>query len=150
MPSPATPDADVVTYLAAQLGTVAGVAWASGTNLFRGPVRAPSDDLSSGGVPNFAIFVLSSAGPAPEKFIGGASAGSLYLGRVQVRVRGNPGEFDNPQLVARTVRDTLHRAAIAGYVYFAAVDSEPVYIGADDNRCEEFALNFDLWRTATP
>src|SRR4051812_20585328 len=128
MPAPVDPAADVVTFLAAQLGTVGGITWTNAgasINLFTGPVRATAAPGASG-APAAAIFVLASGGPPPEPYIGGASAGSTYQGRVQVRVRGNPGDDENTVLVARTVRDKLHKGVLSGYASSLAQNAEPL------------------------
>jgi hypothetical protein len=150
---PVEPDKDVVAFLAANLGTVGGVAWTNagaGANIFTGPVRPTASPSGSGlGVPAAAIFVLASGGPAPDPYLG-SPASSSYAPRVQVRVRGNPGDNANALLVARTVRDKLHRAAISGYVSSLVQNAEPIYLAQDDAGSHEWSINFILLRAGTP
>lgn len=151
---PVDPALDVVAFLAANLGTVGGVTWTNaggGINLFTGPVRPTVAPVAAAaGVPSAAIFVLASGGPPVEPYIGGASAGSTYQARVQVRVRMNPGDNENATLVARTVRDKLHKGVISGYASSLAQNAEPLYLGQDKAGSHEWSVNFILLRAGTP
>jgi hypothetical protein len=140
--APVQPDLDVANFLAGS-----GLGLTLGTNLFVGSIRPASSSGPS--MPPQAVFVISTPGPAPLTFKG-AGQGSLSMGMIQVRLRSQPNDFLTAQTLSRQIRDTLHRATIAGYVYVVARQSEPQYLGQDQQGNEEFSLNFDLWRAATP
>lgn len=134
MPTTKTPDADVVTELAAAgLGLVAGV------NIFRGPMRP-----AVAGVPVKAVFVAETGGPPPVPYIDAATHGDTWTFEVQVMVRGSREKFAETRTLARDIRDALHRASIAGYLSVVAIQSGPVPLGFDGNECPLFSINARL------
>lgn len=134
MPTSLTPDAAVVTRLAA-----AGLGLTSGTNLFRGPVRPVGN-----GVPAKAVFCLAAGGPAPVPYIDAAAFGDTYYFDVQVRVRGDRESFAATRSLARSIRNALHRASLSGYLSTVVTESEPISLGFDGSERPEFALNVRL------
>lgn len=109
-----------------------------GTDLFTGPVR-PS---KRGGVPASAIFVIPTSGQAPS--LHNAGKGELRYPSIQIRIRSLPEEYDPGYTVAKAVYETVHDAFLAGYVSCLAEQSEPLYIGADEQGCHEWSVNLTL------
>jgi hypothetical protein len=116
------PGADVVTRL-----NSAVAALTSGTNLFEGPVRPPRAT-----VPATAVFVLATGGPPPEPYLGQGI--DWRVSNVQATVRGEVGAgFAAGQTLARSVLDAIQRGGLSGYVRVLVVESEPTYLGQDEN-----------------
>jgi hypothetical protein len=112
----------------------------SGTNLFAGPIR----DLP-GTIPDKAVFCLATGGPAPEAFVSAATGNEERYHAVQVRVRGNPRDFASAVTLARGVRDTLHRTVPSGYLECAVRETEPNYLGQDEQGRDDFSINVELY-----
>ena len=134
MPTSLTPDAAVVTHLAA-----AGLGLTAGTNLFRGPVRPVGN-----GVPDKAVFCLETGGAPPVPYINAASHGDTWTFDIQVRVRGDREAFATTRNLARSIRNTHHRATISGYLSVTATESAPRPMGFDGGERPEFSLNVKL------
>ncbi|KPJ59103.1 MAG: hypothetical protein AMJ46_12620 [Latescibacteria bacterium DG_63] len=130
------PAAAMVTYLAANVGALT-----AGTNLFEGPVRPVGT-----GIPDKAVFVLATGGPAPEPFLAGdaSSPDEERVHSLLIRVRSEPGEFNNGQTLARSVRDAAHRASVAGYLDVSIRECDPAYLGADDEGRHEWSIGVDM------
>lgn len=158
MASP-TPDQDVASFIAGSSGapsfTPVYNPSTSGSNVFASLVLPASQDGNEGGVPANAIFIVSTAGPAPDPYFG-AGNGSFYSYNVQVRTRSTNTDYAGGLALARWVRDTLHRATIpcaatAGdYVGCLALESDAMPLGADGQGNFEFSANFRLWLATTP
>ena len=103
-----------------------------------------------GGVPVQAVFVMSSGGPEPLKYIGGSNSGSIYYFDMQVRSRWTPEDRWAGQDLLRNIRDLLHKNPPAGYWYLSVKQSDPVSIGYDGNQNPEFSINFDLRASRNP
>lgn len=137
MPAP-TPDGDLVTRIVAGLGA----GYTDGTNVFRGAPRKPGN-----GVPRKAIFCLASGGPRPEQYTQGAGTTSeIRYTSVQVYVRGDVNDFATGQTLARDTRDAVHKATVSGYVNVEVNESEPTFLGVDDQECPRWSLNVTMWR----
>lgn len=130
-----TPDSDLVTALDTALSL------ASGTNLFRGPVREVSADC-----PPTAVFCLTTGGPPPSPYIGIGE--DFRRSTVQVRIRSDLADtFETGQELARSVLTALQRAVVSGYVWCYVRESEPNYLGQDDNENHEWSVNVELaWK----
>ena len=127
-----SPDSDIRTALAGSgLGLVAG------TNLFCGPVRAPMP-----GVPPLAVFVLASGGYGPRPLLG--SHTDYRISTVQVTVRSAEQDFAGGQSLARSVLIALQRAAITGYASVVMRESEPNYLGQDQDARHLWSLNAEM------
>lgn len=129
---PLNPASDVATKLAA-----AGLGLTVGTNLFIGELRPVET-----GVPAKAAFVLGHGGPRPTPYLGIGK--SYYRSHVQVLVRGNPGEFQVTDALARDVLRALHTKTITGYIQVLAEESEAGYLGADEAERPLFTVNAEL------
>lgn len=109
-----------------------------GSTGFMGPVRRPN-----GAVPSKAMFALVTGGRAPIEFMDAAS-GSQKYSTVQVRVRGNAGQFQDGQTFARAAWTALHAQSLSGFISCLVRESEPVFLGFDENECPEWTLNVEL------
>lgn len=129
------PDLDVVSRLVTTLG---GVAFTADTNLFRGPVRAPSQYI-----PHRAIFALATGGRPPQSFLD--NSGTDYnFSTVQVRIRSNEHAFIEGQTIAKAVRDRLHKASMVGYIEVRVREAEPIPLGFDEEGHHEWAVNVEM------
>lgn len=149
----AQPDCDVAAFIAAGANPPAGftpsyLPNASGGNIYAALVLPASTDGQEGGVPSQAVFVAVTGGPPPTPYAGAGQSFSDY--RVQVRIRGNPGDQQGPLAIARWINALLHTATIpcaatAGdYVGCWALQSDPLPLGADKNGAYDYSMNFRL------
>lgn len=124
------PDAatDVANYIAA-----AGLGLTLGTNLF------VADEIAAGVAP--AVYVRPSGGPAPEDYFGDAQ--SFLRLQVSVLVRGEREKKPESATLARSVASALHQAPIAGYVDVQLRESQPVFLGTDDNDAPGWAIGVE-------
>ena len=125
------PEVDLVDHLATALTLVAG------TSIFDSPVRA-----SGNGVAEKAIFVAPSGGPAPQALAGQSLA--FRRSFLQVRVRGDQQDYAGGLAFARSARDATQYAAIAGYTDVRIQETEPIYIGQDDQDRHEWTINVEM------
>ena len=124
-----TPDLDLATHLDTQsVGTLT-------TDIFRGPVRAPSRHI-----PDRVIFCFTQGGPSPIPILGAAKT-DIREARVSIYIRGNIGTYSATASLARIVYDAVERASIAGYVSVLSDASEPLYIGLDPTEHPMFNLD---------
>lgn len=114
---------------AAGLGTV-------GVDIFIGQER-PSGD----GFPVAAYFVLSTGGPPPDDFLGDSQRRGVKHHRVQVIVRGVPGDLSAGLSAAISAHAALHHATVTGAIRCAAQQSEPVFIGTNDQEQLRWSIN---------
>lgn len=126
------PASVIVTALNGQ--TVESVLLASGTNLFAGELLPePSARV---------VFVLNTGGPAPEPIM---ASGNIRRSRVQLLVRGAPGKLEEGEAFARGLLEWLHRRELAGFFSCLAGESQPVYLGRDEQQRPGWSLNFQVW-----
>jgi len=130
-----TPDADVAGYLDTNLAALT-----LGTNLFQGKERAQRDGV----IPHEAVFVLAAGGPRPEAYLLGGAGPELRYPGVQLITRSNPREFATGQTLARSVRDAVHHAPISGYTDAAVAETEPLYLGEDEDGRHRWSSNLEL------
>ena len=124
-----TPDLDLANHLETELvGTV-------GTDVFRGPVRAPSRYI-----PHRSIFCFTQGGPPPIPLFG-SDRTDVREARVSVYIRGNIGTYTATATFARMVYDAVERARISGYASVLSDASEPLYIGLDPTEHPVFNLD---------
>lgn len=133
-----TPETDLVSTLNTE------VAWlTTGTNLFSGPVRP----VRATYMPGRAVFVFPSGGQEPQAFLGESVC--MRKSSVIIRTRGNHSStadaYKTALSDARDVRDAVHFASIAGYFDIRVDQTEPIYIGEDENGHPEFSINVTVW-----
>jgi hypothetical protein len=129
------PDLAVATILQTKgVGTV-------GTTIFRGPVRPVG-----AGIPHKAAFCLATGGPAPLTHDAGNAGPDILRASVQVRIRGNVGDYANGVAFARAVWFALQRATYTGYMSVICQESEPIYLGRDDTEHDEWSVNVATMR----
>lgn len=131
------PELDLQAYLNGKVGTASGITLTTGTNLFTGPERA-----NKVGVPSQAVFIRNSGGPPKMPYVNGSPQGDDNQSALQLIVRSNPNDYAGGQLFARDVLALVHRAVVTGYVYVLARQSEPNYVGQNDQALHQFSLNF--------
>lgn len=142
MPTP-TPDADLATRLAAGLTSALGAGYVYGTtgaNIFRGPPRKPGN-----GIPVKAMFCLATGGPVPQQYTTDGSTSEVRYTSVQVTIRGDVEAFGAGQTLARACRDALHKSTISGYFNVEVRESEPTFIGVDDQESPRWTINVSMW-----
>jgi len=126
-----TPD----TALAAVLAT-AGVGTVD-TSIFVGPEKA--QDASR--FPAASVFVFASGGPAPQPYIG-TSTQCLFRARVSVVCRGEAQDYQGSLTKARAVITAGNRATVTGYISCLALDSEPIWLGYNDQMQPRWLVSF--------
>jgi hypothetical protein len=129
----ANPDIDVVDYLAAQIGALT-----KGTNLFIGRLPAKSAII-----PSKCASVLPTGGTMPMGFADGSDTAETYSS-LQVRVRGEPRDYQDARDLAKSVWDTLNYATVSGYIECRCEQSEPLYLGEDSAGHHEWTVNVEL------
>ncbi len=129
------PDLDVLGVINTAVGALT-----TGTNLFRGKMRATGT-----GIPSKAVFVLSSGGERSQDFLtGGSHTPQLKKPSVQIMVRSGEREFLTGQTLARSVYDAVHDSPPTGYISSRVTASEPFYISEDDEGNHLWSINIDL------
>ena len=129
------PDTDLRTHLIANVGTC------TSSNTFAGGKRATD---ANAGVPEQAVFCLATGGAPPEADIDNGADGEWRFSGVQITIRSNPHEFEGGQTLARAIRDALHHSPPSGYVEAEAQESEPLYLGMEDNGNHVWTVNVML------
>lgn len=124
------------TTLAAHLGTSVA-ALTVGTNLFAGPMR------DNAVIPNDAVFVLESGGPAAEKLLDD-SGGSNKRITLRVFIRTTGDSYAAGKTLADSVFDAGHNASLSGYAYCLAESSSPYYFGQDDKGRHQWSVIFNV------
>lgn len=142
MPYPAH---DVATMLAGSItlpnppgGGPIVLTYGTDGNLVVGPVRA----VGEGVTPQLSVFVLQGGGVAPSPYMGQGE--SWHLSRVQVTVRSALGLFGQGEALARALHAKAHLATVAGLTFIHAGESDPVYLGSDDEGAHRWAFNLDV------
>ena len=130
-----TPDADVRDHLDTNVAALT-----TGTNLFNSKLRAVGD-----GIPVEAVFCMASGGPPPEAYLQGGVGDEARFSAVSCFIRSENRDFSGGQDLARTVRDALHHQDISGYHDVRASETEPIYVGEDDDGNHNWTANFELW-----
>lgn len=128
---PMTPGIDLVDHLATALSLTAG------TDIFDGRVRAPGR-----GVAEKAVFVQPTGGPPPQALSGQTVA--IRRSALQVRVRGDQEDYAGGLVFARSVRDAIQYAPIAGYIDVRIQDQEPIPLPQDDEEHHEWTINVEM------
>jgi hypothetical protein len=118
-------------------GTAVVLTYGAGGNLLTGPVR-PIEAL----VGQLAVFVLQTGGQAPAAYMGQSE--SWHVTRVQVTVRSALNEFARGEALARALHARMHLNTPAGYTYCLAGESDPLYLGTDDDGAHRFVFNLDV------
>jgi hypothetical protein len=114
-----------------------GLGLISGENLLRGRV------VDRDGVPARAVFIQSTGGGAALEYQD-ASGVSMRLPSVNVRVRSDPGKYDDGKCLADDVLNALHLRPPDGYTEVSADQSEPIYIEQDDSSRHHWSINLAL------
>jgi hypothetical protein len=128
--------ADLLTALAGQ--TLAGVLLTEDDNLFKRAIYP---------VPMGLVAVLrNSGGTAPVPYLN-PTASAYFAPTVQCLVYGMPGAdgYDSAEALARAVLGYLHQGSVTGYVSVFARDSQPTYVGLDeDTERHVFSINLEV------
>ncbi len=139
------PEHDVATALAGVIvmpnppgGANVTLTYGADGNLLIGPVRPAGEGL----MPQLAVYVLQSGGPPPSPYMGQGE--SWHVTRVQVTVRGAIGAYLTAAALARALHAKAHLLAMAGYTYCKAGESDPAYLGTDDENAHRFVFNLDV------
>lgn len=136
------PIEDLADALAVALGAGFDTPPTAGANVFFGPVRPQGD-----GVPHKALFTGPGVASSPDKAFRGSGVRNAA---VQVRSRGNVGDFDGAWTLAENIRDavndmvTIPGSLLQEYMSVEAVDSEPLSLGQDDQEHWEMAVNVEM------
>lgn len=129
-----TPDQDVVSFLNTNVASLT-----TGTNLFYGPVRPPDNY-----VPSEAVFCLKTGGFPPEAVLGKSLEN--HIKSVQIRVRGDKMDYSSGQTLADSIRDAFLGATnVTGYFDTRLMQTEPNYLGVDQDGHHEWSINVQLW-----
>lgn len=115
----------------------AGLGLVGGTDMFRGRV------VDRPGVPARAVFVQATGGTQALEYQD-ESGVAMRLPSVVVRVRSDPGDYDNGFTLADDVMNALHMRPPAGYTEVTADQSAPVYIEEDDTGRHHWSVNLSL------
>lgn len=132
------PGLDVATALASAVGALT-----LGTNCFASKVRPPGD-----GIPSKCVFCWASGGPAPDAYIDGGGGANHYYPQVRIRVRSDVNDFSGGVTFSQTIRDAAHELDVSGYYDARIQESEPIYIGEDDEGHHEWSMTLELNRKA--
>ncbi len=112
--------------------------YAADGNLLVGPVR-PIEALMDA----LAVFVLQSGGDPPMPYMG-TSGESWHETRVQVTVRGPLKMFQRGEALARALHRRAHLNTPPGYTFSLVLESDPVFIGIDENGFSRHVFNVRL------
>lgn len=129
------PSIDIQTLLAAS-----STGLASGTDLF------VSLEPDGGNIADKIVTVFDTGGLEPATYV------TLLSPNIQVRIRGERGEFEEGYALAELVRDTLHAVSnttVEGTRYIHIIASTDInFLGYDDNNRPVWTVNFRIMRTA--
>jgi hypothetical protein len=109
-----------------------------GQNLFVGPVRAADE---SGGIEHQAVFVLTTGGLFSEPLR--HTGKTIYRPSVQIRIRSGMevGAFQCGQDLANRIFYTVDQNPPADLCETRSFDSQPSYLGLDDDGHHEWSIN---------
>jgi len=113
----------------------AGISLTLGTNLFTGPFREVSASI-----PKDCVFVKGLPGGLPERTMGQVDEIRSPLVSVQVRNTS----FNGGDTKVRDIQETLTGVVIAGYLDIATQQSEPLYIGQDNEGLHMWSMIYSL------
>jgi hypothetical protein len=129
------PSVDMVTLLGAS-----STGLTAGTDLFY------SLEPDGASVLDKVVTVFDTGGLEP------ATYATLLSPNIQVRIRGDAGEFTESFTLAETVRNTLHgvkNTTVGGTRYISIIASTEInFLGYDDNNRPLWSINFRIMRTA--
>lgn len=130
------PASAIATVIDTAIGTLT-----INTNLFTTEQREPGFEI-----PQLAVFCLQNGGDTPESYCNGSDPTGvrLYKPAVLIRVRCAPHAFATGQALARSIRAAIHELPPSGYIACIVRESEPVFIGEEDNGSFTWQLNADL------
>ena len=128
----ATPVEDLQDYINAN-----EAALTTADNLFIGPVE-PTSSL----FPAECVFLLPTGGISPQGFVGMDTY--VWFNDIQIRIRWTKKRFWDGYTLARRLRALLHYAPIADTISVLVRESEPNYIGEDDEGNPEWSLNVTM------
>lgn len=141
----AYPAHDLATLLAGTItlpnppgGGPVTLTYAAGGNLLVGPVRAVGESIVQP-----AVFVLQNGGRAPQPYMGQGE--SWHVTRVQVTIRSGINGFAEGEALARALHVRAHAKDLgASYTFCLAAESDPLYLGTDDDNAHRWAFNVDV------
>jgi len=113
----------------------AGISLTLGTNLFTGPLREVSSFT-----PKNSVFVKGLPGGIPERTMGQSDEIRSPLVSVQVRNTS----FNGGDTKVRDIQETLAGVTISGYLDVEAQQSEPLYIGQDNEGLHMWSMIYSL------
>jgi hypothetical protein len=88
------------------------------------------------------VFCCEYEGPAPSPYLGVNV--DIRSFKVQVLVRGKPGDYDGAKALADGLFPVLQRTAPSGYIDCRALSSGPNYLGRNPSEEARFSLNLEL------
>lgn len=144
-PSSGTYPADAVAQLLAGVialpnppgGDPITLVYGPNGNLLLGPTR-PIEAL----IAQQSVFVLQNGGAPKLPYLGQTE--SWHVTRVQVTVRSPVNAFATGEALARALQARAHLATPPGYTYVIATESDPMYLGTDDDGAHRFSFNLDV------
>lgn len=113
-----------------------------GVAAFCGPTR-PAEPPA---VLNKAIFIQETGGPPAEPYMDGTRSSYRFM-RVQVRVRGEPNDYQTTRDLAKTIWSNLQQSSTpmtGSYVRVTCDQSNPFYMGRDAYQNHEWVVNLTL------
>lgn len=125
-------EVDVRSFLTSTASVIASSA------VFCGRVRP-----AVGAVPAKSVWISGAGGWAPQDVFSGIST-TMFTRTVSVIVRGTPQDYAGGLTLALDVHQRLHRGAVSGYLWVAAMQSAPAYMGLDDQECPSWNLLVNL------
>lgn len=142
-----TPDEDVVAALVERVTELVDGSGSARRNCYAGATQA-YDGVD--GIPHKAVFVTAQSG-LPSRYIRGSTHGSLDERHpvVNIKIRssskGVRTAFRDGQALARKVFEALqYSPPNSNYCDCVAVNSQPAYIGLDDDGHHEWMVNVEL------
>ena len=107
-----------------------------GKNLWVGLVRPGSST-----VPAEAVFVMGTDGLPPDRFF--AQQDEVRHPTIMIRIRSP--DYNSGYELARKVYDAVQSSRPPGIKDVSCRQSEPIYLGQDNNAHHGWSLNFDLF-----
>ena len=125
------PEETLATYVATNVAALT-----LGTNCFYGPV---TPDPSKG------VWIFPTGGTPVTRFLGETENEKHTM--IQVRTRSDKQDFDGGLVLARSVSDVIigaiHDATFAAYLDLFVLQSDPLYLGQDDQGLPEWSQNVE-------
>jgi hypothetical protein len=90
-----------------------------------------------------ACFVILDGGILPQSFIGESRV--VRFASVQTMVRADRHDYDGGLDDARELHDTIKYAALTDYIDVRVDESEPLYLGEDEDGQSEWSIRATLW-----